>query len=415
MSHLAQLIYAKQQPRLIEDGNSAEPMWCSTLLSPPPGLEGVRHAAAGYSRRPVKKGRDAIRRPFSEKSCQETAAAAETAWMCKLLIPKVIAGSSWVIDILGSMPCSVKVSAPEHPFPGTKDHTCVMIGKEDAVLGCLSVLLSKLTSYCCSKERIMLRLVIPNSAVGSILGIQGQSIRILGAQTGCRINASPRVPNFQERLLTISGDSMAVANAARIVLTHLQRNSHLQQNSTVVYNSELPLGIWEGEKAKPADPNIELLHPEESMGLNKRELVAYLQKAAPRKVLMRYDLLGKVSNIIKVTSKDVLITAIKETWELRSGNGDLASSVDEGVVPTSTRRKSSLVSNDTPPAFRLLPIGSLTPTSPTSTSCKSKLDLASPPMSTWSTFADDMGWPSFWDDDEDDDEDVIGEGMLIHL
>ena len=83
----------------------------------------------------------------------------------------------------------------------------------------------------------------------------------------------------QERLVTIAGDFHSLVNASRNVVKLLESNPHLREHIGINYTMELPLGVWDGNKAQPADPEAPLLNPEDARKLRhveraKRKCVA---------------------------------------------------------------------------------------------------------------------------------------------
>merc|ERR1712060_668681 len=124
----------------------------------------------------------------------------------------------------------------------------------------------------------------------------------LVARTGSRIMISQRVELMKERLVNIWGRATEVKEASRHICNILQKDEHLQEHICLKYNIDLPLGVWFGDKGKPMEEGVLLIHPKDAEACTKRQLIEYLLKAAPRELLMRHGLLGKLKNTVKTKS-----------------------------------------------------------------------------------------------------------------
>ncbi|KAJ2455338.1 Poly(rC)-binding protein 3 [Coemansia sp. RSA 2336] len=61
------------------------------------------------------------------------------------------------------------------------------------------------------------KMVVPDSIAGRIIGRNGTHLALLQDKSGARIELSPRVPNMQDRIVTISGRTKQVHDARRLV------------------------------------------------------------------------------------------------------------------------------------------------------------------------------------------------------
>lgn len=230
--------------------------------------------------------------------------------------------------------CQLQLSSTNRFFPGTTDRIIVMGGQLKNLLDCLSVVLRRLSDACGQDHKpFFIKLVVPNSSVSALIGRSGQASRQLSNRTGCCINISSRVEGLQERLVLLSGLPENVYQAASSVCCDVQHDPNLAQHMQLKYNIHLPLGVWAGDKAGPAEPAVPLISPSAAKGLSKRVLVSYLQKASPRRILIKYRLLGKIDRAVKSNSMEVIFLAVAETWHERSGNAEDTSwayDMDEG-------------------------------------------------------------------------------------
>ena len=54
--------------------------------------------------------------------------------------------------------------------------------------------------------------------------------------TGCRVNVSPRVVGFQERLVTVAGPHDSLVKCTLSVVRQIQNDDHLREHLQIVYN-----------------------------------------------------------------------------------------------------------------------------------------------------------------------------------
>merc|ERR1711871_1519548 len=68
-------------------------------------------------------------------------------------------------------------------------------------------------------------ITVPDAQVGCIVGKGGSTIQAMQAQTGAKMNVSQRDGPGGDRIVTISGDASAVANAQLMVAQKIQESS----------------------------------------------------------------------------------------------------------------------------------------------------------------------------------------------
>jgi len=216
--------------------------------------------------------------------------------------------------------CRLQLSAPGKYFPGTMDRICVLGGKLTNLENCMVLIVKLVCDIPGTTTTRMLKLAVPNSAVSMVIGHGGELVRRLCHETGCRINASMRMHNMQERLIILAGAHDALVRASLEVLRVIQEDPHLKEHIHFPYEDiELPLGAWAGPQAQVEDESVPLIHPSTVAQYSKRQLVEYLRKAAPLEILMRYSLFGSTQNAMKSQGAGKLADAVSETWRLRGG------------------------------------------------------------------------------------------------
>uniref|UniRef100_A0A0X3NIZ2 Poly(RC)-binding protein 4 n=1 Tax=Schistocephalus solidus TaxID=70667 RepID=A0A0X3NIZ2_SCHSO len=103
--------------------------------------------------------------------------------------------------------------------------------------------------------KIILRTLFPSSICGYILGKEGLNVRRIRQETGCLLTFSPnKLPNSTERILFISGDAMAVCDAAerickciasvksKVPVIPYYPSSSLRKPQVLTSNNSLDLG-----------------------------------------------------------------------------------------------------------------------------------------------------------------------------
>eukprot|EP00971_Amphidinium_carterae_P018869 371709-Amphidinium_carterae.1 len=247
-----------------------------------------------------------------------------------MLMPNHIAGAiigkdgKNIGEIEKKTNCELQVSASGQHYPGTNDRIIVMGGQLSGLEECVRMVLEKLCPPGPQTGRQLLtKIAVPSSAVSMIIGHHGEAVKRTSCSTSCKINVSSRVKGFQERIVLIAGESDNLIDAVLQICREIQRDTHLKEHVSSSYSVTLPLGVWSGEKAKAAEPDVPIIRPSDGHKYTKRDLIKYLHSAAPRDILMKYSLLGNIKNTVKGNSTANLLSAVKETFEIRSAEGDV--------------------------------------------------------------------------------------------
>lgn len=257
-------------------------------------------------------------------------------WFSKILIPWYAA--SGIIGCRGILihriqketNCAIDVSGQNCYYPGTTDRIICLKGTRQTLFDGLYRVLTALSDLAARsrKKYFSVKLVVPRSAVSMIIGFHGTKVIELQNSTGCRVSVSDRVEALAERLVSISGDFQSVFRGTQAIVEEIQEDCHLLEHvdtEPVV----LPLGSWDGGKDDVKDLSCPLLDPATIRGmhdeldpsahitLNKRDLIKYLKKAAPKQVILNRSLNGKIENARKNHTLETLMEAVQETWDLR--------------------------------------------------------------------------------------------------
>jgi len=106
--------------------------------------------------------------------------------------------------------------------------------------------------------------------------------------------------------------------AARSVCLQMQQDAHLVKHMHFESDLELPLGVWDYGDTGPTEPEHLLMSPKDCHKYTRRELIQYLLKAAPRYLLLKHRLLGRVDNFMKRHSMNDVLAIVDETWRVRT-------------------------------------------------------------------------------------------------
>eukprot|EP00913_Durusdinium_trenchii_P027254 g25569.t1 len=206
----------------------------------------------------------------------------------KFLVPNSLAGAligrdgSSMGEIEVASDCKLRISGPKVLFPGTTDRMCIVAGKtgealEIAAMKVIDRMVMTQSRVPSSQRRLVFRLVVPKSAASAIIGWNGETVQRIAKEKYCRINVSCRVPEFQERVVTIFGEKNYLCEGLRQVIRRMQGAPHLQ-HMHFEYKQELPFGVWywSPENREPENPNSPLMPYEVAQTKSKRELIEYL-------------------------------------------------------------------------------------------------------------------------------------------
>lgn len=134
--------------------------------------------------------------------------------------------------------------------------------------------------------------------------------------------------------MIVAGNYEGMVQAVISICRAVQNDRHLKEHLSLKYDIEVPRGAWFGGRPQPANPDTPLMSPDVARNHTKKELIDYLQKAAPKDFLVKNSIYGKMKNITKAKTFDELVEAVAVTWHARrgttlEGNSSLWSSPSE--------------------------------------------------------------------------------------
>eukprot|EP00296_Roombia_truncata_P007834 JP446288.1.p1 GENE.JP446288.1~~JP446288.1.p1 ORF type:complete len:334 (-),score=128.52 JP446288.1:96-1097(-) len=190
----------------------------------------------------------------------------------KILIPNYAAGAligkggAAIAELQNSTGARIKLSASRDFFPGTTERVALVTGSLEVVIAVLSVIMDKIrdeppsireNSTGGTERARQVKLAVPNSTAGYIIGKSGNNIKMIQERTGSRTQISPKDAHsqLQERVVTISGDHEQNLMATALLLAKVQEDpnhaAHIGQTS---YSQMIPTPAMQSPYAGGAAP-----------------------------------------------------------------------------------------------------------------------------------------------------------------
>ncbi|KAF5742585.1 Binding to TOMV RNA 1L (long form) isoform 6 [Tripterygium wilfordii] len=170
-----------------------------------------------------------------------TSDSAEKQTYVRFLVSNAAAGSvigkggSMITDFQSQSGARIQLSRNHEFFPGTTDRIIMISGTFDDVLKAMELVLIKLLSELRSEEgsdvepRTRVRLIVPNSSCGGIIGKGGSTIKSFIEDSQAGIKISPQDNNFygfSDRLVTLTGSLDEQMRAIELILSKLSEDSN---------------------------------------------------------------------------------------------------------------------------------------------------------------------------------------------
>lgn len=140
----------------------------------------------------------------------------------------------------------IKLSANNEFYPGTAERVVVILGELHQILSMLDLIYEKIriefpgrgSSPSHLPERCkQIKLIVPNSTAGMIIGKGGSFIRGITDETGAKLQISQKATEISgERVVTITGEPEQVKAAAAVVITKCQDDPDHALNNNLSYS-----------------------------------------------------------------------------------------------------------------------------------------------------------------------------------
>lgn len=212
-----------------------------------PGTRGMESNESSY----VSSPELAPKRSSPPPPKSPTSDSLEKPTYIRFLVSNAAAGSvigkggSTITDFQSQSGARIQLSRNQEFFPGTTDRIIMISGPIDDVLKAVELILSKLLSEIHLEEgndvdpRTKVRLVVPNSFCGGIIGKGGATIKSFIEESQAGIKISPQDNNYyglNDRLVTVTGTLDEQMRAVDLILSKLSEDLHYPQSVNVPFS-----------------------------------------------------------------------------------------------------------------------------------------------------------------------------------
>ncbi|XP_020896994.1 RNA-binding protein Nova-1 [Exaiptasia diaphana] len=172
----------------------------------------------------------------------------------KVLVPNYAAGSiigkggQNIAQVQQSTGARIKLSPNNHYYPGTQERIGLIIGEVENIITMLNFVVDKIrqepqqakmnANIQFDTERAkQMKIVVPNSTAGMIIGKGGSAIKSYSEQTGARIQISQKDADSVagERIVNVSGTEEQVQAACSIIAAKVQEDPEHALNNNIMY------------------------------------------------------------------------------------------------------------------------------------------------------------------------------------
>ncbi|XP_023879652.1 protein BTR1 isoform X2 [Quercus suber] len=154
-------------------------------------------------------------------------------------------GGSTITDFQSQSGARIQLSRNQEFFPGTTDRIIMISGAINETLKAVELVLAKLLSEIHAEEgddaepRTKVRLIVPNSSCGGIIGKAGSTIKSFIEESQAGIKISPQDNNYyglNDRLVTVTGTLDEQMRAIDLILCKLAEDPHYSQSMNAPFS-----------------------------------------------------------------------------------------------------------------------------------------------------------------------------------
>ncbi|RZS09510.1 hypothetical protein BHM03_00040598 [Ensete ventricosum] len=161
-------------------------------------------------------------------------------------------GGSTITEFQSQSGARIQLSRNHEVFPGTSDRIILISGVFSEVMKAMELILEKLLSEVEDssdvESRSKVRLVVPNSSCGAIIGKGGSSIKsfIEDSRAGIKISPQDNNAGLNDRLVTLTGSFEEQMRAIFLILSKLVEDAQYPPtfNSPFPYSGASPVFIY---------------------------------------------------------------------------------------------------------------------------------------------------------------------------
>ncbi|XP_077221322.1 binding to TOMV RNA 1L (long form) isoform X2 [Tasmannia lanceolata] len=158
-------------------------------------------------------------------------------------------GGSKITELQSQSGARIQLSRNHEFFPGTSDRIIMVTGAFDEVIMATNLILTKLLSEANVEDgddvdpRSKVRLIVPNSSCGGIIGKGGSTIKSFIEESQAGIKISPQDHNYvglNDRLVTLTGSLKEQMQAIILILSKLEEDAHYSQSINAPFSYAVP-------------------------------------------------------------------------------------------------------------------------------------------------------------------------------
>ncbi|KAH7537054.1 hypothetical protein FEM48_Zijuj03G0051500 [Ziziphus jujuba var. spinosa] len=169
----------------------------------------------------------------------------------KFLVSNAAAGSvigkggATITDFQSQSGARIQLSRNHEFFPGTTDRIIMVSGTINEIIKAMDLILAKLLSELHTEEsddaelRTKVRLIVPNSSCGGIIGKGGSTIKSFIEDSQAGIKISPQDNNYfglNDRLVTLTGTLEEQLRAIDLIISKLAEDPHYVQSMNAPFS-----------------------------------------------------------------------------------------------------------------------------------------------------------------------------------
>ncbi|KAF5200504.1 Rna-binding protein nova-1 [Thalictrum thalictroides] len=154
-------------------------------------------------------------------------------------------GGSTITELQSQSGARIQLSRNNEFFPGTSDRIVMVSGGIDEILNAVELILGKLVGEVNVEDghdfdpRAKVRLIVPNSSCGGIIGKGGATIKSFIEDSHAGIKISPQDNSYSglnDRLVTLTGSLDEQIRAIYLILTRLAEDSYYSQSMNAPFS-----------------------------------------------------------------------------------------------------------------------------------------------------------------------------------
>jgi len=158
-------------------------------------------------------------------------------------------GGATISEFQSQSGARIQLSRNHEYFPGTSDRIIMVSGTIDEILKAVDLILSKLLNEFYVEDgedvdpRSKLRLIVPNSSCGGIIGKGGANIKSFIEDSQAGIKISPLDNNYfglNDRLVTLTGTLDEQMRAIDLIISKLVEDPHYAQSFSAPFPYAAP-------------------------------------------------------------------------------------------------------------------------------------------------------------------------------